>query len=201
MLQTGRGGPLSYEFLCDPSFHESLLLLDRELAAEARRQGCLDCGGQLHRANYLRRPMGGPHPRAIRFSFCCAEDGCRKRRTPSSMRFLARRVYLGVIVVLASVLWRGRTRRRVARLADVLGVRVSERTLGRWRRWWLFDFASSRFWRSRRGHFAEPVARDRLPTSLFERFAGGDDPRSQVVALLRFLLPITGGQGLLTQAF
>jgi hypothetical protein len=113
------------------------------------------------------------------------------------MRFLGRRVYLGAIVVLASVLWQGMTPRRVERLEDVLG--VSARTLGRWRKWWLRDFARCGFWRSRRGRFGEPVVPARLPTSLFERFEG--DERSRLLSMLRFLLPITGGQGLAVQVF
>jgi len=32
--------------------------------------------------------------RSWRFSFCCARDGCRTRKTPPSFRFLGRKVYL-----------------------------------------------------------------------------------------------------------
>jgi hypothetical protein len=37
-----------------------------------------------------------------------------------------------------------------------------------------------------------PVEHDRLPASLLDRF--GDDSADAVVALLRFLAPITGGR-------
>ena len=187
---------MSHELLRDRAFHRLLLDADRDLAAEARTGGCLECGGRLHRADYTRKPAGAPELEAVRFSFCCATEGCRKRRTPGSLRFLGRRVYLGAIVVLASVLWQGLTPRRVKRLEGVLG--VSERTLGRWRRWWLRDFSRSGFWRSRRGRFDRPVAPDRLPASLFERFGG--DEESRLLSMLRFLLPISGGQGLAAQA-
>lgn len=50
-------------------------------------------------------------------SLCCAR--CRKRRTPPSVRFLGRRVYLAAVVVLACVLRQGPTRWRVARLRDL----------------------------------------------------------------------------------
>ena len=188
---------MSHDLVHDPAFHQFLLAADRELAEAARIGGCGRCGGKLHRADYLRHPERGPEREAVRFSFCCATDGCRRRRTPSSMRFLGRRVYLGLVVVLASVFWQGLTPRRVKRIEDVLG--VSERTLGRWRKWWLREFAQCQLWRSRRGRFGEPVAPDRLPTSLFERFEG--DERSRLLSMLRFLLPITGGKGLAAQAF
>jgi hypothetical protein len=38
-----------------------------------------------------------------------------------------------------------------------------------------------------------PLDPDRLPAALLERFAG--DVASRLVALLRFLVPITGGAG------
>lgn len=187
---------MSHGFLYEPAFHAFLLAADRDLAERARSQGCPTCGGALHVANYERQPMGVPETRATRLSFCCAVEGCRRRRTPGSLRFLGRKFYHGVVVVLASVLYHGLTPKRRERLEDRLG--VSERTLVRWRRWWLRDFAGSKFWRGARGCFSLPVARDDLPGSLLERFEG--DERSQVVALLRFLVPITGGQGLAEQA-
>lgn len=186
-----------HDLLRDRAFHEFLLLVDQAMADEARTGGCPRCGGALHRANYLRSPLGGPESQAVRFSFCCASDGCRKRRTPGSMRFLGRRQFLGAIVVLASVLWQGMSPRRVKRLDELLG--VGERTLARWRRWWLRDFVQSAFWRRHRGRFDRPVQLDRLPTSLFERFAG--DERSQLISMLQFLVPITGGKGLGVQVF
>jgi hypothetical protein len=113
------------------------------------------------------------------------------------MRFFGRRVYLGVWVVLLSVLRCGVTRGRLEQLCDHLD--VSERTLVRWRRWWIREFPQSGFWNGVQGMFREPVTRIRLPASLMERF-GGDEP-SRLVAVLRFLLPITGGKGLLAPCF
>ena len=43
---------------------------------------------------------------AERFSFCCAVDGCRKRATPPSLRFLGRKVYLATVVTLISAMLR-----------------------------------------------------------------------------------------------
>jgi len=55
-------------------------------------------------------------------------------------------------------------------------------------------FAESPFWRSAAAAFMPPAEPGRLPASLLERFAGDDEAR--LVALLRFLGPITGGAGL-----
>ena len=187
---------MSHSLLRDPNFHDFLFAADQELAQQAGAAGCPLCGGKLHSANFWRRPRGGLHRRGLRFSFCCAAEGCRKRQTPSSLRFLARRVYLGALVVLASSLLQGLSPERVERVTDSLG--VSERTLVRWRRWWLCDFAQSGFWRGLRGLFAEPVECERLPASLIERFNG--DERSRLVGTLRLLLPITGGKGLSVRA-
>ena len=186
---------MSHHFLFDPTFHAFLLAADRDLAERARADGCRHCGGALHAANYERRPAGAPETRATRLSFCCAEEGCRRRETPGSLRFLGRKAYLGAIVVLASILYHGLTPARRDRLEDRLG--VSERTLVRWRRWWLRDFVHSRFWRATRSRFAGPVATDDLPGSLLARFGG--DERTSLTLLLRFLVPISGGQGLAAQ--
>ena len=83
------------------SFWSFLLAVDEDLAAETRKKGC-PCGGRLHCANYPRKPKGTPaqlpEPQRLRLSFCCDRDGCRKRVTPPSVRFLGRKVYLGAIV-------------------------------------------------------------------------------------------------------
>ena len=69
--------------------------VDKDLAATTKKQGC-SCGGRLHCANYPRKPRGGcenlPQSYDYRLSFCCDRDGCRKRTTPPSVRFLGRKV-------------------------------------------------------------------------------------------------------------
>jgi hypothetical protein len=164
---------------------------DRDLAAEARAGGCVVCGGRVDSARYPRKPRGGPTALGPAFetreSFCCAQDGCRKRLTPPSLRFLGRKVYLGAVVVLVSAMRHGATPTRVARLRELVG--ASPRTLARWRRWWREAFATSRFWRGAAGRFGTPIARELLPLSLLDRFAGA--VRDRLVATLRLLGPIT----------
>lgn len=180
--------------LRDSSFFSLLLQLDQDLAAEARAAGCA-CGGALHSAHYLRKPRGGPDglgaEHRMRLSFCCSVEGCRKRVTPRSLRFLGRKVFFGVWVLLLPVLRDGPTRERLRRLEEVFG--VSRRTLLRWRRFWREAVPVSRFWESRRGHFAVPVTVQRLPGSLLEAFTVTADPRGRVLAVLRFLSPLSCG--------
>jgi hypothetical protein len=184
---------LSHALLASPTFHQVLLDIDRELAAEMRTAGCQACGGRLDSRTYPRKPRGGPpglseeHDR--RLSFCCAVEGCRKSHTPPSVRFLGRRVWLGAVVVLAAALQHGPSPRRVSRLREWL--EVSERTLRRWRSWWLERFASCPFWRGCSGLFATPVDTSRLPASLLERFAG--EAVERLVSTLSFLQPISVG--------
>lgn len=180
---------MSHLSLSDPSVRDGLLAADQALADAARAEGCPTCGGPLHAANYWRRPRGGPFAREIRFSFCCAVDGCRRRRTPPSWRFLGRKVYLGAVVVLSAA-WSWRH----LQAAGMAVVEVPERTRTRWRHWWREAVAGSRCWQVLRGRFATPVDPARLPASLLERFAG--DAWAQVVAAWPLLLPITGGEGL-----
>lgn len=177
--------------LADARFHDLLLAFDRDLAAVARAAGCVRCGGVLHSARFRRKPRGGPvglgEVYDQRLSFCCAVDLCRKRTTPPSFRFLGRKVYLGAVVVLVSAMRQGAAAAR--ELSDLFG--VSRRTIARWREWWRDAFTASPFWRVAAAAFIPSVDQDRLPASLIERFTGSGGER--LVALLRFIAPITGG--------
>lgn len=178
-----------HELLRDARFHEVLLEADRQIAAEVHGKGCPACSGKLHVAAYPRKPRSGialPAAYDRRFSFCCAEDGCRKRVTPASLRFLGRRVYLGLIVVLVATLRHGPSPTRVRKLRELTG--ASRRTVERWCRWWRGGFVETRFWQMARAEFAEPVAEAALPSSLLERFKGKH--RERLKALLRFLSPL-----------
>lgn len=184
--------------LADPKFHERILDFDRDRADACRAAGCPDCGGALHAANYLRKPrgwliaLGEEHD--LRFSFCCAVDGCRDRATPPSLRFLGRKVYLATIVTLISAMRNGLSERRLGKLAEAIG--VDRRTVARWRIWWLATFTPTPFWRARSAEFMPPVEGDHLPASLLSRFAG--DAGEQLAGFLCFLGPITGGASMQT---
>ena len=89
--------------LADQELFQLQEKVDADLTEEARSKGCLLCGGKLHRSDYGRKPRGGPQW-DVRFSLCCAQEGCRQRHTPPSVRFLGRRVCAGVVVVLVSAM-------------------------------------------------------------------------------------------------
>ncbi|HZA02865.1 MAG TPA: hypothetical protein VE665_11360 [Hyphomicrobiaceae bacterium] len=180
--------------LNDPAFQQLLLQFDEDLATEARRLGCPDCDGKLHSAVYRRKPRGTVRPLEpqfrVRFSFCCAKDGCRRRSTPASLRFLNRRIYLGAVVVLVSALRCGATPFRMKSLKALVG--VSRQTVLRWQRWWREVFPHTDFWRAAQGALRAPVEIGALPLSLLDEFLGGAQER--LLDLLRFLQPLSGGR-------
>ena len=172
-------------------FHKLLVMFDHDLTRAARAQGC-PCGGRLHTADYGRKPKGVPAGATEfyreRLSLCCADGGCRKRTTPPSLRFLGRRVYVAVTVLLISVMVHGGTRVQLSELSRQFG--IDRRTLARWREWWRTTFVQSRFWLAAKAAFSPPVDESCLPASMLERFMGGRLRR--LVNLLHFLKPITG---------
>lgn len=178
----------------ESSFFLLLLAFDRDLAQEYREKGCGTCGGRLDRSAYSRKPRGGPpdlpEDYAVRESFCCCEEGCRRRLTPPSVRFLGRRVYLGAVVVLVSAMVHGVTAKRASSMRELCGVSV--RTLCRWRKWWREQFVRTRLWRGLQGRLSTRIDETFLPASLLERIEGrGDSERA--VRVLELLLPLTAG--------
>lgn len=186
-----------HDLLRDARFWSFLFDVDCDLAETARQQAC-PCGGRLHRANYPRKPRGGPRDLpaeySSRISFCCARDGCRKRVTPSSVRFLGRRVYLGAVVILVAAMRQGPTPRRVRELSDLFD--ADRRTINRWRAFWQEYFPLTTFWKVARGRLVPAVKVDVLPLALLEAFVRSGQDRHGWKKLLLFLSPITIPGGL-----
>ena len=178
---------MCHALLQDLNFFRLLLRIDREFAVERRVVGCA-CGGVLHGGDYPRKPRGCPlELRAdfsSRFSFCC--NRCRARATPPSVRFLGRRVYLALAVVLLSGARPGPTPAS-ARAASSLQVPV--RTLQRWRQWWQERLPPSAFWQAASARFLPPIAAATLPGALLARFVG--TAAESLLRLLVFLSPLT----------
>lgn len=180
---------MCHALLGDARLYEQLLRFDEDLAARVCAGGCA-CGGRLHSAKYPRKPRGGPFDLEgydWRCSFCCDREGCRRRVTPPSLRFLGRRVYLGAVVVLVTAMLHGVTGRRAAKLRELVG--VDRRTLERWRSWWREAFSSTLLWRDAKARFMPPVTEAELPASLLERFSAGG--RGQLMSMLKLLLPLS----------
>lgn len=149
----------------------ALVQADARMAAAVAAEGCPYCRGPMHVANYERKPRGGVFAEAgegfsLRHSLCCGRRGCRRRVLPPSLRFLGRRVYLEVVVLLAAAwLQVAESMRAAARCT-----RVSARTLGRWRRWWREEVPRSKWWEELRSRLVPPAPDESdLPGALLTR--------------------------------
>ena len=160
-----------HDLRLEEEFFAALAGFDAEIAVQVAAGGCRHCGGPLYQANYERKPRGAEIAAAgeaftLRHSLCCGREGCRRRATPPSLRFLGRRVYLEAVVLLASVVAQLTTALRDARAAT--GVPV--RTLNRWTAWWRDTFPRSSTWTELRARFRPPPPDDTaLPASLLDR--------------------------------
>ena len=186
-----------HELPCAARLWSVLFAIDQDLAETTRKNAC-PCGGRLHSADYLRRPRGFPGqlPEClrIRLSFCCERDGCRKRTTPPSVRFLGRKVYLGAIVILISAMRQGPSPRRVRELSARFG--VDRQTIARWQVFWREHFPQSHFWKTAIARLAPTVQIISLPYSLVDAFLSRHRRCRGWTLLLRFLAPITIPGGL-----
>ena len=183
---------MCHAFLLESRFYQFLFHIDQEIANEVRLEGCTHCGGKLHVAHYPRKPRGLRYgldeSYEIRLSYCCATEGCRRRCTPPSIRFLGRKVYLGVIVILVIAREHGLSTKHRQWLIEQLD--LYPQTLARWRQWWRKTFPISRCWQATQGNFIPPVDQSRFPDALLGRFTGGDLVQ-RLCQLLRLLIPIT----------
>jgi hypothetical protein len=172
--------------LQEPEFFHFLSRIDEEFAAATRLGRCPACTGPLHVADYPRKPRGCPavvrEEYSRRLSFTCG--WCDARSTSQSVRFAGRRVYLAVVLMLRSPA--GSTSGQ--ELCDQFSIPV--RTLKRWRSWWREDFPSTPFWQSIRERFMPPLAIERLPQSLWERF-GGEAMTDRLTHALRWIAPLS----------
>lgn len=182
---------MCHAFFNDSRFYQFLFRIDQDIAAEVQAGGC-SCGGVLHSACYPRKPRGIgcalDESCESRLSFCCATDGCRRRCTPPSVRFLGRKVYLGALVILVMAMEHGLSAKRRQQLIEQLD--LYPQTLARWRRWWRKIFPASRCWQANRGHFIPPVDVSQLPGALLGRLRP-EDLQHRVCLLLRLLAPLT----------
>jgi hypothetical protein len=171
----------------DPSFFRFLSRIDAELAAETRQAGCQHCVGRLHVADFPRKPRGCPaaviEEYSRRFSFTCGR--CDLRATPPSVRFLDRRIYVAVVLMLSSPPDSSSAKHLSRELS------ISRRTVLRWRQWWTQEFPRTRLWQSLRSRFTSPIALTHLPLSLLDRFHC-KEPTARLARALRLLSPLSG---------
>ena len=178
-------------FSLESEFFALLTQQDRQIAAQVAAEGCPRCGGPLYRGDYNRKPRGAqiaPAGEAFvrRFSLCCGREGCRKRATPPSLRFLGRRVDLGAVVIVVSLLAQALTTAKALRQATG----VPARTAQRWQSWWLGPFVSTEVFVAIRARLGG-VDVETLPASIVDRLAGTWPQR--LSAMLAWLAPLTTG--------
>lgn len=177
----------------DREFFAALTLADAEIAAAVGGHGCRRCGGRLHRGDYPRKPRGAlvaaaGEEHVVRFSFCCGREGCRRRTTPPSLRFMGRRVYLEAVVLIASVV----AALDGASRATARGVGAPARTLARWLGWWRGSFLATAELVSLAAVLALATtdARSTMPTPLWRGSPSHSDP-AKSAWIARRLAPLT----------
>jgi len=146
------------------------------------------CAGPLHRGAYLRKPRGGPADLpdecAVRLSWCCGREGCRRRVLPPSVLFWGRRVYWGAVVLVVTALRQGRVAGSTAHRLQVL-FGVTRPTLTRWLRYFRALFPQTPTWRRLVGRLGPPGRPAALIGDLLGRFVRArGDPEQGLVACL-----------------
>ena len=184
---------MCHDFLHDASFYQSLFVLDQCIAEQVRQGGCTHCGAALHVSNYPRKPRGVDRyllgdSYSHRLSFCCERDGCRKRFTPPSVRFLGRKLYLGVILILLSAREQGLSAQGRHLLMDQLD--IWPQTLARWQSWWSRQIPATRWWTALRGQLMPAVDVCTLPGCLLGR-VDGTTLSVRLQQLLMLMMPLT----------
>ena len=214
-----------HDWIAEDKFFALLEQGDARAAAAVKAAGCRYCGGRLDRADYPRKPRGGSMAAAgeslvRRISFCCAQEGCRRRATPPSLVFLGRKVYLGIVVVVASLLAltppkpspgpvllpppsplippptpQGSASSSPAASSSVPSSPVSSppprRTVRRWLSWFQTELPKTAWWQVARGRLWPPMAEQELPRALVERFIPGRSVCDALVVTLGYLSPLS----------
>lgn len=184
---------MTHEQGLEIKIHAGLLALDEGARERVRRDGCGRCGGRLYVANYPRKARGlsaeaeelGRY--GMRLSLCCGREGCRRRATPPSVRFLGPKVYVALVMVLVGVTDLG------GPSAGVVTTRhaPSWATRRRHRAWWQVTWFTSPWFAELAARLSVPLAPASLPGSLLTRFRGVFSER--VEHLLCTLAPWTTG--------
>ncbi len=156
--------------LQDSRTFEFIQRIDEDTESRARLEPCGFCGDRLHRADFLRKPRAPGIDLAEDFcrrpSFCCRRDGCRRRQTPALLRFLGRRVYVSVVVVLVTAMTQGASPKRLCELQSELG--IPPQTVRRWQHYWQVIFSRQRGWQYLRGNLLPQPTDEGLPRSLLD---------------------------------
>lgn len=116
----------------------------------------------LDTENYWRKTRGMAGENELCFSLCCRKEGCRKRRSPKSLRFLGRKVYGAWVVILA------------VDFCYELGLTgsIARQTISRWKNFWKHQLApASPFLMFAQGRLKPGAVLTDRPASLVAHFA------------------------------
>jgi hypothetical protein len=100
------------------------------------------------------------------------------------------------MVILLTAMTDGLSVQRVQLLCQELG--VHRRTLARWRSWWLNQFRQSPFWKGARAFFGQRLREEFMAWALCDAYKI-QDAQGHLIALLKFLAPVTSSSGLNAQ--
>jgi len=161
------------EQLKKKSLFNHLYTVDRKIAEQYSELPCPHCGGPLHFANYPRKPRGEPDglPEEcfIRFSLCCGTEGCRCRLMPPSCRFLDRKVYWHVVIIVVISEFQNKAgATNVFKLSKLFD--IPHNTITRWIDFYQNVFPASIEWQSIRGQAAAFIKNNELPSNLLNHF-------------------------------
>ena len=181
-----------HPLLTDARFHNILFDLDRLITEQVKQAQCPKCLGRLNQSNFPRKPRGVPKDTIadyhIRFSLCCSTEGCRKRFTPPSMRFLSRKVYSSVVIILIFLLKPETDESRIETINTLLGTTLSIETLRRWRHFWTKEIPQTHTWK--RLALCDMYAQN-LPVSLLVLFEQIGE--TALLMGLKLILPLSAG--------
>jgi hypothetical protein len=183
------------QFLANASLFEFLLKADRDIACAAQEKGCVHCDGPLDAAHYRRKPRGGPpglkEEVLLRYSFCCRQEGCRRRLTPPSTRFFGASVYFSSVVILAVAMMGDMSTASFAKLSATYG--IDRRTLKRWRVFFTATIASRPAWGLVTARFMPPLDASNYILSMLSRFSVDltDIAHDALSRLLTFIYPLS----------
>ena len=170
------------ELFADDVFFKNLRKIDYDLLLLTKALPCPHCGGKLDTSNIPRKPRGAGELETLRFSLCCRNDGCRRRLTPPSLRFLGQKVYSAWVVILYE-------------FVEKLGLKkaVARKTIARWRNFWNERLARNLpFMRRARSFLPPDISDSSLPSSLPSSFFNAfefPDKKSWIPILSFFTQP------------
>jgi hypothetical protein len=156
------------ELIKKKNLFSHLYEIDKKTAERYRQLPCPYCGGPLYFSNYMRKPRGEPEdvPEKyfIQFSLCCGTEGCRKRLTPPSCRFMGRKIYW--FAVILCILTDFQNTNEKATVSDwSMRTGICRNTIKRWLAFFHDTFPASRIWRRLRGQISACVRNSSLPSS------------------------------------